>query len=315
MNELSVPVLSASATAGATLSWAHRDMARDGVIHKAARLECESGFSLVRSDITTTQNYAEPCAHEGHERQLVIAFGLHGHSGFQDRKGHQLAFAANQTTVSIFREGCGSRLYAADQQIRQLRLIVSESALIRFIGPERSARLFGSALGMHESFRQIASGRAAESTHLRFFKRPGVCQQDGLTQRIHALSLLSEQLQMLEPAEHRPAPMRASDLDKLEEIEAHIRANVHQPLSNAYLCAKFAISEYRLKEMFRQAYGASPAQHLLELRMLRAREMLAAGMRVSETAYRLGYQHPNNLSAAFVRFFGCTPKSVRSGQR
>lgn len=31
---------------------------------------------------------------------------------------------------------------------------------------------------------------------------------------------------------------------------------------------------------------------------------------VSETAYRVGYQHPNNLTAAFGRFFGVSPRQV-----
>ena len=44
--------------------------------------------------------------------------------------------------------------------------------------------------------------------------------------------------------------------------------------------------------------------------MHRARELLAMGHRVSETAYRVGYQHPNNLTAAFGRFFGVSPRQV-----
>jgi len=95
--------------------------------------------------------------------------------------------------------------------------------------------------------------------------------------------------------------MSSKDMDKLEQIEAYMRANLDKPLSNTLLCALFCVSEYRLKECFRQAYGTSPNQHLQEMRMHRAREMLASGCQVAETAYRLGYQHPNNLSAAFIR--------------
>lgn len=89
-----------------------------------------------------------------------------------------------------------------------------------------------------------------------------------------------------------------------------MRAHLDKPLNNAYLSATLGISEYKLKECFRQAYGTSPARYLLELRMYRAQELLEAGHQVAETAYRVGYQHPSNLSAAFTRFFGRTPKSV-----
>ncbi|WP_338807058.1 helix-turn-helix domain-containing protein [Pseudomonas chlororaphis] len=241
---------------------------------------------------------------------LVIAFGLGGQSEFQDRQGEQLSFTTNHTTVSIFQEGEGKRIYAAEP-VQQLRLMVSESALVRYIGEERSRQLLGPALAHNESFRQLAFGSSGPSEHLRYFKSPAVLQQDGLSQRIHALSLLSEQLQILAPPPTSSEQLSTKDIDKLEHVEAYLHAHLDKPLNNAYLCAALGISEYRLKECFRQAYGTSPAQHLLEIRMHRAREMLAAGYQVSETAYRVGYQYPGNFSAAFLRFFGCAPKSVR----
>ena len=278
------------------------------------RLDCEAGFSVVRSKISSGRELREVCQHEGNERTLVITFGLSGQSEFLDRAGNRLSFSANRTTVSVFQAGGGERRYAADKQTQQLRLVVAESALRRYIGSQRCDRLLGKALRHNESFRQLAHVNSRTSQHLNFYKHPWVGEQDGLRQRIHALSLLGEQLNLLSPAEEQKERITGRDVALLEKIEAYMRAHMDQPLNNACLCAKLGISEYKLKGCFRQAYGTSPAQHLLAMRMQRAQELLAAGYRVSQAAYQVGYQHPNNFTAAFTKFFGCTPKSVRGAR-
>ena len=282
--------------------------------HQVERLDCEAGVAVIKSQMTAHKVCAELCQHEGTERMLVIAFALSGQSAFHCPKGRELKFQPNQATVSVFREGKGQRVYAADAPIQQLRLVVTESALARFIGHERCQGLLGSALGQHESFRRLACYDINPSEHLRRLKSPGIQRQDGLTQRIHVLSLLSEQLQALEVAPARQARLTARDLDTLDRIDLFMKSNLDQPLNNGFLCTAMGVSEYRLKEYFRQVHGVSPGRYLLELRMTRAREMLAAGYRVSEVAYKIGYQHPNNLTAAYTRYFGHTPKSVRGNR-
>jgi len=315
MNELAAPDFPMESTRLAIPHWLSHELTETAGTHRADRLDCEPGFSLVRSRISTDGVYSEVCQHEGKERVLVIAFGLNGQSEFRDHTGALLPFAANRTTISIFREGEGTRSYAANHLVHQLRLVVAESALLRYIGEERTHRLLGAPLGMHESFRLLAFDETNSSQHLCHLKKPDITRLERLSQHIHALSLLSEQLQRLAPPALTHERMNSKDMDKLERIEAYMRANLDKPLSNTLLCALFCVSEYRLKECFRQAYGTSPNQHLQEMRMHRAREMLATGHQVAETAYQLGYQHPNNLSAAFIRFFGCTPKSVQGKRR
>lgn len=289
-------------------SVAHDDT--EGGSYTVERLDCEPGFSVVRSSVLSERALTEACSHDGVERQLIVAIGLDGESEFRDRRGERLPFSAGHTTVSVFRSGGGERRYTANRLVRQLRLVVSESTLANFVGAERCRELLGPMLGHFEGFRQVAFAANGMSPHLHFFRNPDLLQQDGLSLRIHALSLLADQLRTIAPEPVRGGRLGARDLDKLAHVEAFMRTHLDKPLNNAYLSTALGISEYKLKECFRQAYGTSPAQHLLELRMHRAQELLEAGHQVAETAYRVGYQHPSNLSAAFTRFFGRTPKSV-----
>jgi len=312
MRELNEPAQTAD-TASPSARWTRQEGGGALGSYQVERLDCETGFTVIKSTLNAPRVCAERCMHAGDERMLVIAFALSGQSQFHCAKGERIDFQGNQTSVSIFREGQGRRVYAPSEPIQQLRLVVSESALTQFIGEERSQRLLGSALGRRENFRHVARGGILPSEHLVRLKSSTISREDGLTQRIHALSLLSEQLRALEPPPAPQARFSSRELDQLDRIELFIHANLDKPLSNAYLCAEFGVSEYRLKAYFREAHGISPGRYLTELRLHRARELLASGCRVSEAAYRVGYQHPNNFTAAFTRLFGYTPKAV--GQR
>ncbi|HEF4771965.1 AraC family transcriptional regulator [Burkholderia multivorans] len=309
MHPLTVPGVSATGVA-TSHTWTVARGSAEGSSYAIERLNCESGFSVVRSSVLSERTLTEACSHDGVERQLIVAIALDGDSEFRDRRGERLPFSAGHTTVSVFRSGGGERRHGANRLVRQLRLVVSESTLTNFVGETRSRELLGPAPGHFEGFRQLAFTANSGSPHLRFFCSPDLLQQDGLSLRIHALSLLADQLRMIAPEPARCGRLGARDLDRLAHVEAFMRAHLDKPLNNAYLSATLGISEYKLKECFRQAYGTSPARYLLELRMYRAQELLEAGHQVAETAYRVGYQHPSNLSAAFTRFFGRTPKSV-----
>lgn len=292
-----------------TASWA---IGRGAESIKIERLDCEPGFAIVKSCSRSNDILTEYSDHEGSERQLIITFGLSGESDFTDARGETLPFNENFTTVSVFQSGHGERRYSAGPKVEQLRLVVAESALINLVGEQRSECILGEQLRTGESFRMLGYEPSRSSPHLHFFRSSTLGdKQSGLNQRIHALSLLSEQLTHYVPQERRSDRITERDLESVSRIDAYMRANLDRPINNAYLCSVLGISEYKLKACFRQIYNTSPAQHLLEMRMRKAWELLESGYQVAEAAYRVGYMHPSNFSSAFTRFFNCPPKSVR----
>lgn len=63
------------------------------------------------------------------------------------------------------------------------------------------------------------------------------------------------------------------------------------------------------------AEGTSFRKIVEAARMTVAREDLAAGISVTVTAMKLGYDHPQNFSTAFQNWYGHIPSSVRLGSR
>lgn len=69
----------------------------------------------------------------------------------------------------------------------------------------------------------------------------------------------------------------------------------------------------RLQEGFRGWAGCSPTEHLVGVRLQRARADLEAdtGLSVSEIAARWGFSSASRFAAAYRRRYGCTPSEMR----
>lgn len=109
-------------------------------------------------------------------------------------------------------------------------------------------------------------------------------------------------------------PPRADD-PFLERVVEAITDDPGNEWTLERLAALGAMSRSALSARFRRAFGSSPASFVTEVRMRRAKEMLDAGVPVSETSRTLGYASDEGFSRAFRRHAGVTPSSWRGHAR
>lgn len=288
-----------------------------GLCH-ADRCQLEPGLALVHSDYQPQRDLAEDNANLSDARVLVITFGLQGDSVYQSRDGGQLPFRGGHTTLSGFRHSIGQRRYAAGTRVAQLRLLIEETVLARYIGEQQCRDLLPA-----DGVRQLAFGptAGASNVHVEAVLRqrraaPATNGFNALALQIHALSLLAEQLRTLPPQADNRATQSTGrrwperDIAKIEQVRELMHTHMAQPLTIAWLCATAGISEFKLKEGCALLYQTSPYQLLLEIRMRHAWTLLEGGCQVAQAAWQTGYEHPSNFSATFTRFFGRAPKSV-----
>lgn len=273
-------------------------------------LELDQDLLLVRSRYHPRQPLREATANPHNRPMLVLTFGLQGDSGYHGDDGARVAFRAGHTTVTSFQSSRGERCYQADSGVSQLRLLVGQDVLGRYLGPTRAAQLLGNG-----HLRQLAFGStSAASTSLT--SALACARNDRLQMHIHSLSLLAEPLQLLSPPEVAPnSRFSAQDLEKLQQVRDLMEQHLDQPLTVAYLCAAVGLNEFKLKQGLHYRFNSTPQRMLLELRMRRAHALLASGCQVAQAAYQVGYQHPSNFSAAFTRYFGKPPKSIFGKRR
>lgn len=129
-----------------------------------------------------------------------------------------------------------------------------------------------------------------------------------------AMSLLGFLAESFRPSDvAATAGLTAKSLERMLEIRRHIDANAAAIGSLAALAARFAISQSKLKQDFQRAFGASAREYLLERRLLIGRNaILRDGLSIAEAAYKAGYQHPANFTAAFTKHFSYPPRRLKS---
>ena len=271
------------------------------------RLELDDGLTLVHSQYTPLRDLVEENAAGYGGRTLVITLAMQGVSAYRGADGASLDFRGGHTTVTAFRRSQGERCYAGGATVSQLRLLVGEPVLRRYAGHERAEYLMGGG-----ELRRLAHGRT--SPDLVAASKELASGADPLDAHIRALTLLSRQLRGLAP-EPEPGGLSQADIGRLEAARALMQDQMDRNLTVQYLCLATGLNEFKLKEGFRKLYGTSPHRLLTELRMRRAWELLETGCQVAQAAYRVGYRHPANFSAAFARFHGRAPKSVFGKRR
>jgi AraC-like DNA-binding protein len=73
-----------------------------------------------------------------------------------------------------------------------------------------------------------------------------------------------------------------------------------------------AADRFQLARAFRAAYGSSPHAWLVQMRLLRAREMLTRGERPAAVAACCGFADQSHLGRWFRRAYGVTPAAYRA---
>lgn len=278
------------------------------------RLCLDDDLMVVRSRYRPTRNLIEETVSPHNRHMLVITFGMQGDSGYKGADGSAVSFRAGYTTITSFQLSLGERCYEAGATVSQLRLLIGESMLNKYIGEQRTRQLLGNGNVRQLAFQKTSAASASHATALTRYLNQGVTGT--LDMHIHTLSLLSEQLKLLSPATS-PESLQFStvDIEKLDRARDIMIEQMDQQLTIPYLCAAVGLNEFKLKEGLHYRFNSTPHRMLHEIRMRKAYTLLESGCQVAQAAYQVGYKFPNNFSAAFTRFFGKPPKSVFGKRR
>lgn len=103
---------------------------------------------------------------------------------------------------------------------------------------------------------------------------------------------------------------------RINDVCLKLYADPVSPPSTAELAEMCCLSESRFTHLFREVTGKSLTEYITDLRMKRAREMLAAtDFPVREIAEQCGYEDANYFSRCFRRTVGCSPSEFRRRER
>ncbi|MFE2094669.1 helix-turn-helix domain-containing protein [Streptomyces sp. NPDC059460] len=117
-------------------------------------------------------------------------------------------------------------------------------------------------------------------------------------------------------ASTRPAPLPDRqgrvDLEAMARARNLLRQRFVDNISADELARTAGCSRFTLYRGFRAAYGFAPSEYQRDLRLRRARALLAEGMAPSLAAAEAGFADQAHLTRWFTRTYGVTPAAYRT---
>lgn len=168
-----------------------------------------------------------------------------------------------------------------------------------------------------QSFTQMMAFRISHS----FPVYPTYQELEALTRyndpkhRLHKLSLLYRLLsQAVVPSEQGPSsPKRLILQPAIEYLENHYD---DPRLNNATLARLSYISEVYFRKIFKEEYGVSPKQYILQIRIDKAKELLKSGyLTITAVSEMVGYSSIYHFSRAFKAHTGYSPTEYLNHDR
>ena len=98
---------------------------------------------------------------------------------------------------------------------------------------------------------------------------------------------------------------------KIEEILRYITANLDADLTVSALAGRFYLSRYYLMHRFKAVTGYTIHQYISQKRLLRAGELIRAGMPVMKAAEQVGFSEYSTFLRAFRNTFHMNPREFR----
>ncbi|MCQ4271696.1 MULTISPECIES: AraC family transcriptional regulator [Pseudomonas] len=92
----------------------------------------------------------------------------------------------------------------------------------------------------------------------------------------------------------------------------YLHAHLEQDLGMDQLAQIAGVDRYRLTRAFKAAYGLPPHAYLIQLRLTRARRLLARGETPALVAATLGFADQSHLGRWFRRAYALTPADYRT---
>jgi len=97
----------------------------------------------------------------------------------------------------------------------------------------------------------------------------------------------------------------------LEDIHEYIDKEWENPTDMKELADLFDLNLFTMIRQFRNYFGVTPKKHQLDVRVHRAKEMIAGGMDITQAALSCGFYDQSHLYNYFKKIFGVSPKTYQ----
>jgi AraC-like DNA-binding protein len=140
--------------------------------------------------------------------------------------------------------------------------------------------------------------------------------QSSYCSRLQRESLMLDALQqlVLRHGRSRAGAAQVSRVQRqLQLVKSFLDDHPDSDVSLRELAQLAALSPYHMARAFKQQFGMPPHAYQVQVRLHRAKQLLRAGMRVTEVAGQCGFHDQSHLHRFFVKAMGTTPGQYQTG--
>jgi AraC-like DNA-binding protein len=98
---------------------------------------------------------------------------------------------------------------------------------------------------------------------------------------------------------------------RIVRAKLFIDANFAGAIDLDKICDEACFSKFHFVRLFKNAYGHTPHQYLIKLRVERAMQLLGAGSPVKNACFDVGFDSVASFTGLFKRRTGMTPAAYR----
>ena len=124
-------------------------------------------------------------------------------------------------------------------------------------------------------------------------------------------SILNKAVDVVKNKKPVNAEKEADGTNYASEVKMYIEDNYTKKISLDYISQKFYLSKESILKKFKAAYGIGIYEYVMQLRMEKAKYLLANyNYQIQEVSDKVGFNDSNYFSKAFKKYFGYSAKKV-----
>ncbi|WP_345952681.1 AraC family transcriptional regulator [Mucilaginibacter sp. PAMB04168] len=241
------------------------------------------------------------------EQPLGISYGTDPHIQFSERDESAIQVTSNDLNSTI-RFPAGYMIHymviaVSPAYLKSLLALKEQNTTIETITGSGNSFLFLEKMTAEIRLLQKNLGAVDISNSLSQFYMHVKVQE--------LLYLLFERLSKRESIPHKN--INSADAARLLHIRNEVLSDLSTPPVLSELAGIAAMSETKLKQLFKQAFGDTIYNYFQQARMEEAAFLLKQGKRsVAEVGYELGFTNLSHFSRLFERYYGLKPKRYGS---
>ncbi|UOQ72734.1 helix-turn-helix transcriptional regulator [Hymenobacter cellulosilyticus] len=237
------------------------------------------------------------------EQPLDIAFTDHPQVRFSQRDESAIQLTSNDLSSTI--------RFPAHHAVRYLVVALKTPRLKALLAGNEPHPLLSTLTADDGSFLFFESMSAEVKLLLKHITEAN--QHDGLNHFYtqvkvqELLYLVFRQLLLRDAAPHQP--INSADAERLLQVRNQLLTDLGTPPVLRELAQQAAMSETKLKQLFKQTFGSSVYTYYQQARMKEAAFLLKQGQHsVAEVGYELGFSNLSHFSRLFEKHYGLNPK-------